>query len=213
MKFNKIIRGNNREVNTTEEMYAVLDANFLCHISFLYNGKPHCIPTAFGRKGDTIYIHGSTKNHMLNQLISNDEVCITVTHLDGVVLAQTLFNTAANYRSAVVYGKAQVVPQDNDEFLEGLKVITDHIIKGRWDEVYLGTSSQLKATMLLKIPINSASVKIRRGDPQGDENDYSNQWSGYIPLQLKALEPVEDLKFKKRHPLPKSVIDFTNREF
>ncbi len=208
MKFNKIIRGNNRQENTKEDLYCVLDAGFLCHVSFVYQGKAHSIPTAFGREGDTIYIHGSTKNHMLNQLLKNDEVCINVTHLDGVVLAQTLFNTSANYRSAVVYGKAALVAHESEEFLHGLKIITDHIIDGRWDEVFLGTPSQLKATMLLRIPISSASVKIRGGGPEGDENDYSDTWSGLIPMKLVAQEPIEDLKFNQQHELPKSVKKF-----
>jgi len=208
MKFNKIIRGNNRQENTKEDLYRVLDAGFLCHISFVYQEKAHSIPTAYGREGDIIYIHGSTKNHMLNQLLNNDEVCINVTHLDGVVLAQTLFNTSANYRSAVVYGKAELVAHENEEFLHGLKVITDHIIDGRWDEVFLETPSQLKATMLLKIPIRSASVKIRGGGPQGDENDYSDTWSGHIPMKLVAQEPIEDLKFNQQHVQPRSVKKF-----
>lgn len=211
MKFNKIIRGNNRQENTQKDLYNVLDAGFLCHISFLHGGKAHAIPTAFGRDGDCIYIHGSTKNHMLNELLNNDEVCLTTTHLDGVVLAQTLFNTSANYRSAVVYGKAERVNQDSEEFLHGLKVITDHIIDGRWEEVFLGTEAQLKATMLLKIPISSASVKIRAGGPEGDEEDYSNTWSGHIPMKLVAKEAVEDLKFNEKHDLPRSVNEFNKK--
>ncbi len=211
MKFNKIIRGHNRQENTQEDLYRVLDAGFLCHISFVYKGRAHSIPTAYGRDGDLIYIHGSTKNHMLNQLLENDEICINVTHLDGVVLAQTLFNTSANYRSAVVYGKAERVDQDSQEFLHGLKVITDHIIDGRWEEVFLGTEAQLKATMLLKIPIGSASVKIRAAGPEGDEDDYSDTWSGHIPLKLVSQEAEEDLKFNINHPLPKSVTDFKKK--
>jgi nitroimidazol reductase NimA-like FMN-containing flavoprotein (pyridoxamine 5'-phosphate oxidase superfamily) len=211
MKFNKIIRGHNRQENTQEDLYRVLDAGFLCHVSFVFQGKAHSIPTAFGRDGDCIYLHGSTKNHMLIQLLKNDEVCLTVTHLDGVVLAQTLFNTSANYRSAVVYGTAELIDQDSEEFLHGLKVITDHIIKGRWDEVFLGTEAQLKATMLIKIPISSASVKIRAGGPQGDEEDYSDTWSGHIPMKLVAKEAVEDLKFNQHHSIPKSVSDFNTK--
>lgn len=211
MKFNKIIRGHNRQENTKENLYSLLDAGFLCHISFVYHEKAHCIPTAYGRKGDIIYIHGSTKNHMLNQLLANPEICITVTHLDGVVLAQTLFNTSANYRSAVLYGKAEKVANEDDEFLEGLKIITDHIIDGRWNEVYLGTQAQLKATMLLKIPIESASVKIRQGGPQGDEEDYSDVWSGHLPMKLIATGPIEDPKFNTQHDIPKSVSAFTNK--
>lgn len=211
MKFNKVIRGHNRQENTTEDVYAVLDAGFLCHISFVYKDRAHSIPTAYGRDADTIYIHGSTKNHMLTQLLNNEEICINVTHLDGVVLAQTLFNTSANYRSAVLYGKAELVSNKDDEFLKGLKIITDHIIKGRWDEVFLGTEQQLNATMLLKIPINSASVKIRGGAPQGDENDFCNQWSGQLPMKLIATEPIEDLKFKTTHDIPDSVTNFTEK--
>lgn len=210
MKFNTIKRGHNRQENTDEKLYEVLDAGFLCHISFISKGTSHIIPTTYGRKGDTLYIHGSTNNHMLQELLNDQVACISVTHLDGIVLAQTLFNTSANYRTAIVYGKAEKIT-DPKEHIEGLKIITENIIKGRWDEVRTGTDAQLKATMVLKIPIESASVKIRAGGPQGDEADFEDVWSGHLPLTLKAEMPVEDLKFGKTHPKTKSVEDFYNR--
>jgi len=122
------------------------------------------IPTAYGRKGDTLYIHGSSKNYMFNHIINGPSVCIAITHLDGIVLARTLFDTSANYHSVVLFGKAELVTDDNDR-MEGLKIITENIIKGRWNEVSVGSQNELKATMVVKFTIDKVSAKIRDGGP------------------------------------------------
>jgi nitroimidazol reductase NimA-like FMN-containing flavoprotein (pyridoxamine 5'-phosphate oxidase superfamily) len=191
-------------------VHEILDAGFLCHVAFQYQGKTMMIPTAFGRKDNSLFIHGSTKNHMLNSVIQNETICISVTHLDGIVLAKTLFDTSANYRSVVLFGHAQLVT-DESERIEGLKIITEHIIKGRWNEVPVGTESQLKATMIIKFEIDTASAKIRAGGPQGDEGELSKVWSGHIPLQLKALNPVLDSKFGIESMVTDSVQQFCKK--
>lgn len=207
MKFNKIIRGANRAVNDVASVYNILDAGFLCHIAFQHEGQVMMIPTAYGRKDDTLYIHGSSKNYMLNQVIKGEPICIGVTHLDGIVLARTLFDTSAKYRSAVLFGKAALV-NDHDERMEGLKIITENIISGRWDEVPVGSESQLKATMVVKFTIESASAKIRAGAPEGDEEITNEVWSGHIPLSLTASQPVPDKKFGSRLEMTESVTKF-----
>lgn len=207
MEFNKITRGQNRSSNTEESVYAILDAGFLCHIAFQHQGQTMMIPTAYGRKDDALFIHGSKKNFMLNQIINGQTVCVGVTHLDGIVLARTLFDTSANYRSVVLFGKAEQI-FDYDERIEALKIITENIIKGRWSEVPIGEENKVEATMVVKIKIDSASAKIRSGGPQGDENKTNVVWSGEIPLMLKAAEPVQDLKFGVTLDMTNSVKTF-----
>lgn len=207
MKFNKIIRGASRTTNDVESVYNILDAGFLCHIAFQHEGQTMMIPTAYGRKNDTLYIHGSSKNYMLNQIIKGDTICIGVTHLNGIVLARTLFDTSANYRSVILSGKAALI-SDHDERMEGLKIITENIIEGRWNEVPVGSESQLKATMVVKFTIESASAKIRAGAPEGDKEITSEIWSGHIPLSLTASKPVPDKKFGIELEMTESVIKF-----
>jgi nitroimidazol reductase NimA-like FMN-containing flavoprotein (pyridoxamine 5'-phosphate oxidase superfamily) len=210
MEFNKIIRGANRAANDEPSIYNILDAGFLCHIAFQHEGQTMMIPTAYGRKDDTLYIHGSSKNYMLNQIINGDTICIGVTHLDGIVLARTLFDTSANYRSVVLFGKAELVT-DHEGRMEGLRIITENIIKGRWNEVPVGSPNQLKATMVVKFTIDRASAKIRDGGPKGDEGNVDEVWSGHIPLSLRALEPVLDTKFGVELAMTKSVEEFWER--
>lgn len=209
MQFNKIMRGNNRSANTEQSVFDILDAGFLCHISFQHEGQTMMIPTAYGRNEDCIFIHGSTKNFMMNQLLNGQTLCVGVTHLDGIVLARTLFDTSANYRSVVLFGTAELI-SDEKERMDALKIITDNIIQGRWEEVPVGSDNELKATMLIKIKIESASAKIRSGDPQGDENKTNPVWSGHIPLAMKALEPIHDPKFGENLPMSSSVKDYWN---
>ncbi len=207
MEFNKIVRGAKRAVNTEQAVYDILNAGFLCHIAFQHNGQTMMLPTAYGRKDDFIFIHGSAKNFMMNQLLDGQTVCISVTHLDGIVLAKSLFDTSANYRSVVLFGKAELV--DNDaERMDALKTITENIIKGRWDEVPVGSENELKATMVIKFTIEKASAKVRGGGPQGDEDKLYDVWSGHIPLQIKALTPVQDMKFGKELEMTESVKSF-----
>ena len=164
------------------------------------------IPTSYGRKNDEIYIHGSTKNAMMRQILDGQTMCIAITHLDGIVLARTLFDTGVNYRSLVIYGTAQLV--NDDEKIEGLHIITENVIKGRWEEVPIGDENELKATMVIKIKIERLSAKVRTGGPLGDESKTNEVWSGQIPLATKALEPIQDMKFGVKLPVSKSVMDY-----
>ena len=204
MEFNKVIRGAKREMNDIESVYSILDAGFLCHVAFLHQGQTMMIPTAYGRKDEDIYLHGSTKNFMLNQILDGQTICISVTHLDGIVLAKSLFHTSVNYRSVVLYGKATLV-EDENERIEGMKIITDNIINGRWDEVAIGTESQLKATMVIKFNIEKASAKVRNEGPVGDDEILDEVWSGHIPLAMKAQLPIQDNKFGKDLALSNSL--------
>lgn len=168
------------------------------------------IPTAYGRKGDLIYLHGSRKNFMLQQICNGQTACICVTHLDGVVLARTLFDTSANYRSVVVFGKAVIV-EDESERVEGMRIITENIIKGRFDEVKLGTENEVAATLVVKFKIENASAKVRDAGPTGDEDEEEIVWSGIIPLSIKASEPIEDEKNKNNFEWSESVKSFLKK--
>lgn len=206
MQFNKIIRGANKATTDLDEIYSIIDAGFLCHVSYVCGGESMMIPTSYGRKNDEIYIHGSTKNAMMRQILDGQTICIAITHLDGIVLARTLFDTGVNYRSLVIYGTAQLV--NDDEKIEGLHIITENVIKGRWEEVPIGDENELKATMVIKIKIERLSAKVRTGGPLGDESKTNEVWSGQIPLATKALEPIQDMKFGVKLPVSKSVMDY-----
>jgi len=204
MKFNKVIREAKREMNDIENIYAILDAGFLCHIAFQHQGQTMMIPTAYGRFEDYLYMHGSTKNFMLNQILDGQTICITVTHLDGIVLAKSLFYSSVTYRSTILFGKAVLI-DDDQEKIQGMKIISENVVKGRTDEVEIGTESQLNATMVIKFTIESASAKMRSEGPMGDDDILDKVWSGVIPLTIKALEPIQDQKFGTALDMSKSV--------
>jgi hypothetical protein len=210
MEFNKIVRGAKREKNDEESVYAILDAGFLCHVAFQHQGQTMMIPTAYGREKDALYLHGSTKNFMLNQILDGQTICISVTHLDGIVLAKSLFHTSVNYRSVVLFGKAVLVNEETER-MEGMKIITENIVKGRWDEVVVGDENQLKATMVIKFTIEKASAKIRTGAPMGDEEIKDVVWSGEIPLSMKAQQPIQDNKFGVDLEISESVKNYFDR--
>ncbi len=191
MKFNPLQRGKKREENTKEALYEVLDAGFVCTLSVNVDGIPMMIPTSYGRKNDCLYLHGSSKNHLFLEALKSEQICISVHHTDGLVLAQTLFNTGLNYRSAVLFGRAEKVEKE-EERMEALKVITEQVIPGRWDEVEVGTPEQLNVTLILKVKIESATVKIRKGGPNENSDLNKEVWSGVIPLQTVALPPEYD---------------------
>jgi uncharacterized protein len=207
MEFNKVVRGAKRETNDEASVFNILDAGFLCHVAFQHQGQTMMIPTAYGRDGDDLYLHGSTKNFMLNQILDGQICCISVTHLDGIVLAKSLFHTSVNYRSVVLFGKAVLV-ENETERLQGLKIITENIVKGRWDEVPVGTEQQLKATMVIRFTIERASAKIRNEGPMGDDEIKEEVWSGHIPLAMKAQLPILDSKFGVELEMSKSVRNY-----
>ncbi|MFT4113408.1 pyridoxamine 5'-phosphate oxidase family protein [Silvibacterium sp.] len=173
-------------------IHAILDEAFLCHVGFVIEGQPFVIPTGFGREGDTLYIHGSAASRMLRNLDKGIEACITVTLLDGLVLARSAFNHSMNYRSVVMLGTATLV-EGEEAKNHALRIISDQILKGRWDEVRPPTSQELKATTVLSFPIDEASAKIRTGPPHDDDEDYAlDVWAGVLPFRTSVETPVAD---------------------
>jgi uncharacterized protein len=170
---------------------AILDATSLCHVGFVLDGQPLVIPTSFGRAGRTIYLHGAAASRMLRELSTGLAVCVTVTVFDGLVLARSIFHHSINYRSVVILGNATRC--EGEEKLHGLKIVSDHIIPGRWAEVRAPNEIELRATSLLKLEITEASAKIRQGPPIDDEEDYAlGCWAGVLPFTLEPKEPVSD---------------------
>ena len=185
-----------------ETINAILDEAFICHVGFVVDGQPYVIPTGYARIDDQLYIHGSAASRMLRNLSKGIEVCVTVTLTDGLVLARSAFHHSINYRSVVVLGKAVLVedPAEKDKALEAL---TEHIVPGRWAEVRWPTELELKATSVLKLPIEEASAKIRTGDPKDDEEDYAmDVWAGVLPLTVTAGEPANDARLDSGVQVP-----------
>ena len=192
-----------------ETIHRILDAAFLCHVGFVVDGQPYVIPTGYGRAGDTLYIHGSSASRMLRNLDRGIDACVTVTLLDGIVLARAAFHHSMNYRSVVMLGNAALV-EDKEPKNEALRVISEQIIPGRWDAVRLPTDQELKATAVLSMPIDEASAKIRTGPPVDDEEDYAlNVWAGVLPLATHTGAPVPDPRLHNgAEPVPDYVLNF-----
>jgi nitroimidazol reductase NimA-like FMN-containing flavoprotein (pyridoxamine 5'-phosphate oxidase superfamily) len=185
-----------------ETVHQILDSGFVCHVGFNVDGQPFVIPTNYGRSGDTLYLHGSAASRMLKTLSEGVPVCVTVTHVDGLVLARSAFHHSVNYRSVVIFGTARLV-EDANEKMEALRIFTDHVLKGRWDDVRHPTEQELKATTVLALPLEEVSAKVRTGGPLDDEEDYALPvWAGVLPLQTVAKTPEPDALRKNDPPLP-----------
>ncbi len=171
-------------------IHSILDEALICHVGFVADGRPFVIPTIHVRLGDRLYLHGSPASRMLKAMAGGVEVCITVTMVDGLVLARSAFHHSMNYRSVVLFGEARAV-DDPDEKARVLQVLAEHLVPGRWRDIRVPTTGELKATSVLSIPIDEASAKVRTGPPVDDEDDYAMPtWSGVLPLSIKAGEPV-----------------------
>jgi nitroimidazol reductase NimA-like FMN-containing flavoprotein (pyridoxamine 5'-phosphate oxidase superfamily) len=173
-------------------VYEILDEGFVCHVGFVASGQPFVIPTAYGRVGDEIYFHGARASRMLKTLSEGADVCLTVTLVDGLVLARSAFHHSINYRSVVVFGRARVVESD-EEKNAALASFTNHIVPARWDEVRPPNTQELNATLVLALPLSEASAKVRTGPPIDDEEDYELPiWAGVLPLQTVAGDVIPD---------------------
>lgn len=180
---------------------AILDAGFFCHVGFVAGGQPYVIPTGYGRKGRTLYIHGSFASRMLKELATGIPLCLTVTLVDGLVLARSGFHSSVNYRSVVVLGAAK--PVEGAEKSAALEIISEHILPGRWADIRWPNRKELKATTVLKLKIDEASAKIRTGPPLDDEEDYALAcWAGVVPLQFVPGAPIADPRLPASTPVP-----------
>ncbi|MGP3960105.1 pyridoxamine 5'-phosphate oxidase family protein [Nonomuraea sp. 3N208] len=184
-------RSKERASTDSHDLYEILDTGLICHLGVVVNGHPMVVPTGYGRVGETLYLHGSTGATSL-RAAGDGEVCVTVTHLDGVVLARSIFHHSVNYRSAVIYGRARLVT-DPDERLTGLRALAEQLAPGQWDYVRPPSRKELAATAVLALSLEEASVKIRRGAPVDEEEDYALPvWAGVLPLVTTWGEPEPD---------------------
>jgi uncharacterized protein len=183
-----------RAAYDSETVFRILDEGFICHIGFVADGQPYVIPTGYARVEDTLYVHGSAASRMLRTLAGGVQLCVTVTLVDGLVLARSAFHHSVNYRSVVILGRATPV-EDLAGKLRALEAFTEHIVRGRWKDVRQPTESELKATTVLALPLNEVSAKIRTGPPKDEEEDYQLPiWAGVLPLALIPGAPARDPK-------------------
>jgi hypothetical protein len=207
----RVIREPHRGAYDRETAYQILDEGFICHVGFEVNGQPFVIPTSYGRSGDNLYIHGSAASRMLRTLDHGVPVCVTVTLLDGLVLARSVFNHSMNYRSVVVLGKATAV-DDHAEKVEALRLLSEHILPGRWADSRQPNDKELKATTVLKLPIAEFSAKVRSGPPIDDEEDYAfATWAGVVPLAMAAQPCVPDERCDPKLPVPHYASAYTRK--
>jgi nitroimidazol reductase NimA-like FMN-containing flavoprotein (pyridoxamine 5'-phosphate oxidase superfamily) len=173
-------------------IYRILDEGFICHVGFINTGYPVVIPTAYGRLGDMLYVHGSAASRMLRRIADGIQVCVTVTLVDGLVLARSAFHHSMNYRSVVLFGTASRI-EDVAEKLKALRAFSEHIMPGRWADVRKPSDAELKQTLVLQLLLKEVSAKIRTGPPIDQDTDYKLRvWAGELPLSVVAGEPVAD---------------------
>jgi uncharacterized protein len=191
-----------------ETVNGILDEGFVCHVGFVVEGQPFVIPTAYGRAGDVLYIHGARASRMQKALAAGCEVCVTVTLVDGLVLARSAFHHSINYRSVVVFGRARVV-ESEEEKSAALEAFTEHVMPGRWAEVRWPNAQELAATTVLAIQLSEASAKVRTGPPIDDEEDYQlSVWAGVLPLGVEPGAPEADPRLPAETPLPAYIEQF-----
>jgi hypothetical protein len=187
-----------------DDLYAVLDAGLICHLGVIADGAPRVLPTGYGRLGDTLYLHGSSANATF-MAGGGQEVCVTVTHLDGLVCARSVFTHSMNYRSAMIFGAARLVTEDGER-MEALRVITEHLAPGQWSYARQPTRKELAATSVLALPLTEASVKIRAGGPSDEPEDCaSDRWAGVVPVTVRFGEPEPDTALRPGIGIPEHI--------
>ena len=199
----KITRLPKRGDYSEETIYAILDEALFCTVAFQHEGQPFQIPTGFCRIGNQLYIHGSVGSHYMRMMATgNMKVSVSATLMDGLVLARSAFHHSVNYRSVNIFSTPRLVT-DKDELYQVLETFTEKMCPGRWAEVRKPTNNEWKETMLLALPIEEASAKVRVGDPKDDEEDYSlDVWAGVVPLTIAKGKPIPDTKLKSGIPVP-----------
>ena len=201
----------NRGSHDWETINQILDAGFLAHVGFCVDGQTFVIPTLYGRDGEKLYLHGSAVSRMLRELETGIPTCVTVTLVDGLVLARSAFHHSMNYRSVVAFGSARKIA-DPERKVESLRIISEHLIPGRWADVRKPSEKELKATTVLEFSISEASSKLRTGPPLDDESDYDLPvWAGVLPLAMKFRPPIPDNRLIKGVTLPDYVWRYDSR--
>jgi nitroimidazol reductase NimA-like FMN-containing flavoprotein (pyridoxamine 5'-phosphate oxidase superfamily) len=192
-------------------VYSILDEAFICNVGFVVEGRPFVIPTSYVRVNDKLFIHGSAASRMLRSLSEGIAVCVTVTLIDGLVMARSAFHHSINYRSVVILGVATALTSSDQKFT-ALQAFTEHVVPGRWAHVRQPNEQELKATTVLSLPLSEVSAKIRTGGPKDDEEDYAIPvWAGELPLRLLPGTPLADVKARAEYPVPDYVLHYERR--
>ena len=192
-----------------DTVFKILDEAFVCHVGFVVDGQPFVIPTNFGRVGETLYLHGSAASRMLRTLSEGIPICVTATLIDGLVLARSAFHHSVNYRSVVVLGTARLVTEPAEK-MEALRLFTEHIMKGRWEQIRWPSEQELKGTTVLALPLEEVSAKVRTGGPVDDEEDYALPvWAGVLPLPVRAGAPIADSRLASGIAVPENVANYS----
>ncbi len=206
-KRNRVTRIPERAKYDEETIFAIIDEALICHVGFVVQGKPVVIPTIHARDGNRLLLHGSSASRMLRHFREGNDICVTVTLLDGLVLARSVFHHSMNYRSVVLFGNGTIV-DDTDQKMRGLKVLTDHLIPGRWNEARLPSDKEMNATTLISMTIEEGTAKIREGHPSDEEEDYDLPvWAGVIPIQQHIMAPVDDEQLTEGISVPDYVLN------
>ena len=208
---NKVKRMPERGHYDAATIYPIIDAALICHVGFAIDDQPYIIPTLHARQGDTILLHGAKGSRLLRHIQSGGEVCITITLLDGIVLARSVFHHSINYRSAVLFGTGAVIA-DEQARLQALEAFTERLIPGRWQDARQPNAHELRQTTVVAVPIASASAKLRSGPPGDEAEDYDLPvWAGVLPLQQIVGTPLADPQLKPGIALPDYIRDFDVR--
>lgn len=198
----KVKRLPKRGIYDFESIVKILDDSFVCHIGFVIDEQPFVIPTCYGRKEDKIYFHGSVGSRMLKHLKTGSGICVTVTNIDGIVLARSAFHHSINYRSVVIFGKADEITETVEK-TNALKIISEHILTGRWNDIRKPNEKELRQTSVFSLKLDEASAKVREGGPVDEKDDMDlNIWAGVLPLETFAKHPVADETLKENISLP-----------
>ncbi len=193
-----------------ERIHAVIDAALICHVGFIHEGEPAVVPTAIMRVEDAVYIHGSRVSRMMKALASGAPACISVTHLDGLVLARSGFHHSMNYRAVIVYARGEPVRGDTKHAL--LDRFVEALVPGRLQDIRPPTRKELNATAVIRFPLSEVSAKLRSGPPVDDEEDYALPiWAGELPLALVPGKPVPDPRLRSDVPVPAYIRRYPRR--
>jgi len=191
-ELNKVRRLPERGHYDKETIYSIIDEALICHVGFTENNQPVVIPTLHARDGDALILHGAKASRMMKHISGGSPVSVAITHVDGIVFARSVFHHSVNYRSAVIFGHGKLVEED-DEKMRALEILTEHIAKGRWYDARLPNQKELDATSVVRIEIESATAKIRSGNPKDDEEDRDlPAWAGVLPIATQYLSPLND---------------------
>jgi len=205
----KIRRKPDRGSYDRELIYSILDEAFVCHVAFIADALPFVVPTNYVRVGDKLFLHGSIASRLMKTLASGAPFCLSVTLLDGIVFAPTAVGHSVNYRSVVVMGKAEPVEGEAAK-LAAMRDFVEYVIRGRWTAVRPPSEQELKATMVLSVPLVEASAKVRTGFAVDDDEDYASPaWTGVLPMKWTALAPIPDPRGNPEIPVPKNILHYS----